>query len=219
MKTIKTLAVASLFTLPLQAQIMENFSFTPNLSVPDGNAVGVYDTQVVTSTQTSISSLTVTLNMTGDYNGDLYVYLQHGSGFSVLLNRPGRDNGSFLGYGDSGFDITLSGSAANDIHTYRTSVTPSPGLKLTGSWQPDGRDVNPSTVLSGSPRTAGLDLFQGLDPNGQWTLFAADLSNGGTSEITSWGLQITAVPEPQSIALVVGGVLLGFGLLRRKRNV
>jgi subtilisin-like proprotein convertase family protein len=56
--------------------------------------------------------------------------------------------------------------------------------------------------------------MNGLNPNGDWTLFVADLSTGETATVASWGLMITTaeiVPEPGSLALfVVGaGVLLG----------
>lgn len=35
-------------------------------------------------------TITVTINLTGGWNGDLYAHLVHESGFSVLLNRTGR---------------------------------------------------------------------------------------------------------------------------------
>ncbi|HTH48923.1 MAG TPA: hypothetical protein VMB21_15520, partial [Candidatus Limnocylindria bacterium] len=61
----------------------------------------------------------------GAYNGDYYVSLQHSSGFSVLLNRVGRGEGTghaqALGYGDNGFDVTFDDQAASgDIHIYRS---------------------------------------------------------------------------------------------------
>jgi hypothetical protein len=40
------------------------------------------------------------------------------------------------------------------------------------------------------PRTAFLSSFKGLDPNGEWTLFVADLSAGNISTLVSWGLNI-----------------------------
>ena len=33
----------------------------------------------------------MTLNLSGGWNGDLYAYLVHNSGFAVLLNRVGRN--------------------------------------------------------------------------------------------------------------------------------
>ena len=56
-----------------------------------------------------------------------------------------------------------------------------------------------------------FSLFNGLDPNGVWTLYVADVSSGGEGTLVGWGLQITTVPEPESAALVgIGLVLLVF---------
>ncbi|MDB6037206.1 MAG: peptidase and in kexin sedolisin [Verrucomicrobiales bacterium] len=211
----KTVLVASaLCAIPaLQAQVTENYSFSPNLAIPDGNATGVKDVQTISSSIASIADITVSLNITGDFNGDLAVYLRHDSGFTVLLNRVGVTGVNSFGYDDHGFDVTFRNDAAHDIHSYRDFSTTTAGAQVVGLWQPDARDGSPVT----GSRTATLISFQGINPNGDWTLFAADLQNGGsTSQVASWGMQITAVPEPQSIALVAGAGLLGFALWRRK---
>jgi len=51
--------------------------------------------------------------------------------------------------------------------------------------------------------------FNGLNPNGTWTLFFADLSGGDASTLVSWGLDIAAVPEPTTWALVGFGLMFG----------
>ncbi|HTG44993.1 MAG TPA: hypothetical protein VK633_10725, partial [Verrucomicrobiae bacterium] len=159
MKTKYILAAALLGLPALHAQILEPAqSFSPNLAIPDGNATGVFDSRTITSAITGIESITVTLNITGDYNGDLYLYLRHDSGFSVLLNRPGRDTGNLFGYADRGFNITLRDDAANDLHNYRNFSNPAGG-SLAGSWKPDGRKTDPSTVLAGGAATALLSSF------------------------------------------------------------
>ena len=131
-----------------------------------------------------ILKVTISLTISGDFNGDLYVQLTHGSGFSVLLNRVGRTSLNEFGYGDSGMDITLSDdAAAGDVHVYRTTLfgnenTPVAGM-LTGVWAPDARITDPDVVLNTDSRSATLSSFNGLDPNGTWTLFIADASGGG----------------------------------------
>ncbi len=145
------LVLATAFTV--QAQLVETYSFTtfgtePSLAIADGNASGVSDQRTLSSAITAIGSLTVSLDLSGEFNGDLYAYLRHDSGFSVLLNRAGRTEGDPAGYSDSGFTITLSDSALNgDIHNYRAVLTPAAGSPLTGAWQPDGRNVDPSVRL------------------------------------------------------------------------
>jgi hypothetical protein len=50
-------------------------------------------------------------------------------------------------------------------------------------------------------------------------LFFADLSADDQSTVTSWSLDITAVPEPTSVALVIFGVgFIGVGTVRIYRG-
>ncbi len=64
-------------------------------AIPDNDDVGFADTRTINVPDiTEIESVTVGLNFTGGWNGDLYAYLVHGSGFAVLLNRPGRSVGA-----------------------------------------------------------------------------------------------------------------------------
>jgi subtilisin-like proprotein convertase family protein len=165
--------------------------------IPDGNAVGLVSGLDVTTPITSISRVTVTLEIEGGFNGDLYAYLSHGAGFAVLLNRVGRTELDPTGHLDIGFSITLDDDAvAGDVHRYREALDwePLPG-PLTGTWQPDGRTTDPAEVLDTDPRTAMLASFAGLDPNGHWTLFVADADGGGEATLVRWGIRITGAPS------------------------
>jgi hypothetical protein len=96
---------------------------------------------------TAIGNVSVSLNLSGGYNGDRYAYLSHGNGFSVLLNRVGRVDQNEDGYGNPGFAVTLSAKVLLDIHEYQ-SLSPSynSGGQLTGVWAADGRNVDPATA-------------------------------------------------------------------------
>jgi subtilisin-like proprotein convertase family protein len=212
MKKILSLLVLMLGAQLLQAAIMENYSFTPNVAIPDGPSYGVADIHTISSSILNISSVEVTLNISGEYNGDLYGYLQHDSGFVVLLNRVGKTASNPYGYADTGFAVTLSTSGANDVHNYQNFFPSYNGSgQLTGTWQPDGRNADPSVVLDTSPRNTSFSSFNTLDANGDWTLFLADVYYGGTNWLNSWSLslsgEITPVPEPVNIALAVFAVL------------
>ena len=154
------------------------------------------------------------LSLAGGYNGDLYGYLMHGSGFTVLLNRVGRTGSAPLGYGDAGLNVTFDDEAVGpaDIHAYQSvsSYSVSGGT----AWRPDARDVNPATVLATDVRSAFLSSFVGGDPNGEWTLFVADLSGGEVSEVTSWGLVI-AVPEPGQVLVLIAAAAYTCGVRLR----
>src|SRR6185503_13708124 len=79
-------------------------NFAVGATIPDNNPLGLASTKFVATDVGILTDVNVSLTMTGGYNGDLYVYLTHGSGFSVLLNRVGRRTTDPLGYGDSGFN-------------------------------------------------------------------------------------------------------------------
>ena len=210
------------------------FNFSANLptplSIPDNSAVGTSQALAVTGITDAIQSIQVQLSLqshSGDtmFNGDLYVTLVHDGTEVVLLNREGRRAGFSAGYGDAGFNITLSDTAAADLHSYRltlngSDLTPlsageTPGA-LTGTWQPDGRTADPESVLTTSPRTTSLSLFSSTTANGTWSLFLSDLSPGATADLVSWNLSITTVPEPTHLVLAVGLSLITWAASRRR---
>ncbi|MBS0659570.1 MAG: PEP-CTERM sorting domain-containing protein [Verrucomicrobia bacterium] len=182
----------------------QTFSFSPNAAVPDGDLNGLALSQNVSTVITSILSVEVHLTLSGGFNGDLYAYLVHdtpgGTGFSILLNRVGRTTGSPFGYGDAGMTVTFSDLAATDIHSYQTLVDPGGSALSASTWQPDARDVNPLTAVQTDPRTAFLASFNGLDANGTWTLYLADVAPLGQSTVVSWGFTLHAIPEPSTVA-------------------
>ncbi len=180
----------------LQAQTIETYTFTTNRLVPDGNAAGLSDVRNINSAIGTITSLSVSFKLTGEFNGDLYVYLRHTSGYAVLLNRPGKTSGNAVGYADSGFNVTFQDGAAHDVHLYQNITTPTAGSPLTGTWQPDGRTNDPVNVTDSSARATALSSFNGLNAAGEWTLYVSDVESGGTNMLTEWSLQITGAAYP-----------------------
>ena len=182
-------------------------------AIPDGNVTGWSDTRTISGlTGGNITDLSVNLQFAGGYNGDYYVTLTHSSGFSVLLNRVGRTSGNGFGYGDAGVNITLADGVGADIHNYGGTG----GNQLTGTWQPDGRYIDPANALDTSARLNLLSQFNGLDPNGTWTLFIADMSGGDVGNLQSWGLNIS-VPDGGSTLVLLGLAVAGLGLVRARR--
>jgi len=186
--------------------------------IPDGSPVGLAVTATASGFGPTISDISVNLNIGGPspYNGDLYAYLSYGGVLVPLLNRVGVGTGNSFGYANTGFDVTLGSSGANNIHFYQNySPIYNGNGQLTGTWQPDGRTVNPGLASSSpgsfnAPGTVTFGALNGLNPNGTWTLFIADLSAGGQSQLVSWSLDITAVPEPVNVAL---GIFAGAFLI------
>lgn len=181
--------------------------------ITDDDAAGYSDTRTPSfSPGMVISKVTVTLNFSGGWNGDLYAYLTNGSGFAVLLNRPGRSAGQEDGSDTSGMSVTFDDAALFDLHD-RIDLL---GGSVTGTWQPDARDVNPLTVVTGDVRTAFLSSLNGQSASGPLTLFVADLSAGEVSTLDSWSMTVSAVPEPGGHLALAG--LVGGGLLLRRRG-
>ena len=111
--------------------------------------------------------------------GDYYAYLRHtradgvNQQTSVILNRLG---------------VTASdptGSLADGINAIFASAT---GANLATAVDPS------SGPLTGAYHASGLSALGEMDPNGTWTLFVADQSQGGTGRLAGWGLKLTEVP-------------------------
>src|SRR5689334_19406959 len=139
MKTFFTkipLVIASaLFSISASAnQIVATSS--PNLVIPDGDAIGLADSINLSTSINSISDVSVTLNVSDGYNGDFYAYLRHsdssGTAFSVLLNRVGVSAADYFGSSDSGFNIRLKDAVAVNVHDAAAG-----GAALNGTFRPD----------------------------------------------------------------------------------
>ena len=173
MNTLKLTTTIGLLTITAaSAWSQATSSFTNNTPtiVPDGNPVGVTEQFTVGGLSGSISDVQVQLDITGGFNGDLYAYLVSPTGqLSVLLNRVGLSAGNPVGYSDAGFNLTLDGQAANNIHYYQSGSYTIQGGQLTGTWAADGRNIDPQSsgsVFDGTSPTLGLNIYNGVDGGG-----------------------------------------------------
>jgi subtilisin-like proprotein convertase family protein len=166
--------------------------------IPDNTLAGVGYSLNFAATGFTVGDITVTLNLSGGYNGDIYAYLSHGSTLAVLLN-PITGAASSSGFSN----VTLTEGTGSSINT----VSGTAGQPLP----------------TGNYTASSLVSFNTTDPNGAWTIFFADMSPGDTSTLNSFSIGITAVPEPVNVALAMFGILLGgvalAGSLWRRRTV
>lgn len=230
MKRILTLVAAGMVWAGLATAQVQSTNITltgPTMTIPDNDPSGLALTYNLLGMGGTISNVTVSLDISGGYNGDLYAYLAGpNGGFSVLLNRTGVGTGagqSANGYADAGFNVTFSDTGAGGLQYYQSTGYPASlaGGQETGTWQPEGVTIDPqSSPAAFSAATSGntpLSSFDGTDPNGTWTLFLADLSAGSQSVLVTPTVTIITVPEPASLTLAaLGGMALL--LLRQSRQ-
>ena len=199
-KTLLTITTVLLTTLVSSAtlsyvnQTLTYGSGSAGLVIPDGSPVGVTSQMNFTANGTGnqMIDVTVGLNISGGYNGNLYAYLISPTGtLVVLMDQPG--SAPFYAAG-SGMTVTLDSSAGTGIQvaseTYRQI--------LSGTFAPLGSLSN--IAAPGANSGTG---------NGVWTLFFADLTRGGgQAYLDSWTLNLTVVPEPVPLALGLFVVML-----------
>lgn len=185
-------------------------TWTGPVVVPDNAPAGVSHTFVLSTGYQYTVLVTVELELTGGWNGDLYAYLEHNGQKAILLNRPGKTAGNYFGSGSTNLDVVFDDTAAEDVHI----GLPAFG-DATGSFQPDGRNVDPELVVETSARTQFLAIFQNVDPDGDWTLFVSDLSAGDEASIASATLNVTVIPEPAVGSLMLAA-LFGSAFVRRR---
>ena len=198
-------------------------SVTNNTVIPDANPVGITSALSVGGMIGGTTNITVNLNITGGFSGDLYAYLISPTGtMVVLVNRAGENSGNYFGYSDAGYNVTFDNSSTTNIHNYQTgSYTLNGSGQLTGTWATDSRTNSPlatPSAFNAAPNGNTLANYYGANPNGVWTLFVADLSGGGQSTLVSWGLSVVTVPEPQTWTIFGGGLAACWLMIRRRQK-
>src|SRR6266478_6079645 len=194
------LTLASGLTASAQTSVTST-NFTVGATIPDYDPSGLASAKIVATPIAYVTGLKVNVKLSGTFNGDMYCYLAHNGTNAILLNRVGRSPTSSLGYSDKGFDLKFDDASTNgDVHVYRTKLGGPISGPLTNSWVPDARRTSPTNVVSTDPRTAFLSAFDGMNPNGEWVLFVADMEAGDIYTLNNWGLEITGYTPPSIVS-------------------
>ena len=195
------------------AQLTFNYNFTTNTAVPDNGQIT--DTRTLNGIS-NFSNVVVRLNLTSPngndpmWLGDMYSTLTMGAGVrtAVLLNRPGLDNVNLFGSSLSALNVTLDDSITQpDGNIWGTTTG-------TGTYNSDGRlGVNPyaaGVAFSNGDRNNTLGALNGSAVSGnQFSLLMADTAQGGSAQLSSWGVSITgtAAGAGTTVAAGTGGTL------------
>lgn len=216
MNMLHFLGFSALSIIPCFGIIDLSFPVTP-VSIPDNDPTGIAFTVDVQNADPTITNVSLSLETSGGFNGDLYAYLSFGSDLAVLLNRPGVSSSNAFGFSDSGFDVTFSDAEpfAPDPHT-----TGGSGGPVSGTFGSDARGISPLSApadFDTAPRSISLSNFEGQNPNGIWTFFIADVSSGSVATIESVQLSIeTVIPEESTIGILFGLIALGVAIRRTR---
>lgn len=224
---LAAIAILWLTSAPATAGILFREAVGLGLEIPDGSLAGlVHALSITDAPNQPIAAVRVGLQLSSPANdgflGDLYVTLLHDTGYTVLLNRPGRTSSNPFGYSDGGpVEIVFADEALRDVHNYRSELAGGGVGRpltsgLTGLWAPTGRTADPFLVLDTDSRPAGLGSLAGLNANGSWALFLADVSSGGSYQLDGWSLEIVLVPEPATGAAILALGLLAWVWIRRR---
>jgi hypothetical protein len=228
-KTIAVLLFSGLLIAMPAATQAQSFVGGP-ITFNDGDGMGSsfpgtpYPSSIVVAgLGTSLSSITLTLtNFTrSSRTDDIDMVLIGPTGASLIVFS---DVGGLGGNGP--ITITLADGGGNPF-------LPDAGPLVGGTFRPTNESTaqdsfpgapagpygNPGGATAGVGPNTFATQFNGTNPNGTWRLYIVDdaaPTGGETGSISGWTLNITAVPEPATWALLVAGAgALAF--FRRKR--
>ena len=156
-----------------------------SVQVPTSGQANPYPSSITISNVIgSVAQMSVTLsNLTHSYPRDLDVLLVGPTGQSTMLMS---DNG-----GNGVTNVTLI------FHPGASTTVPDVGTLTSGIYKPSDSepgDIFPAPAPAG-PYVHDLNVFNGTDPNGTWSLYIIDDMAGDSGGISGWSLNI--IPGPK----------------------
>jgi hypothetical protein len=151
----------------------------------------------------------------------------------ILLVGP--TGATLLVFSDVGGNGGATGTLTFTLSDLAGSFLPDSGPLVSGTFKPTNESLAAETSFPGpapaapygNPGPGGgggsatlFSQFGNTNPNGTWSLYIVDDttgSGGETGSITSWSLDIVAVPEPSTWALGVAGAAALIIFSRRQR--
>lgn len=226
MITLRLLLASMVTSLGIVSTSQAGFftSTSGPLSIPDANTSVPYpltfNVAGVTGPVTNVS-LTLT-GYTHSFTNDVSMMLVGPTGAGMIVFSGGAINSV------TGINLTFmdGGAVWPTAPSNLTPGTYQPTIDINGVSRtfpapaPSIPGVNP---IGAAPGLSSFALFNGLDPNGTWSLYSADFVGGDSGSVTSVSLNITtldspsAVPVPPTAFAFVAG-LIGFVSARRFRK-
>ena len=134
----------------------------------------------------------------------------------------GPTGATFIVFSDVGGTGAATGPFTFVLSDAGATFLPDAGPFVSGTFKPTNESTaqdafpgapagpygNPGGVTAGAGPNTFASQFNTTNPNGTWSLYIIDDtggSGGETGSITGWSLDITAVPEPSTWALLIAG--------------
>jgi subtilisin-like proprotein convertase family protein len=180
------------------------------ITINDSGAASPYPSTIEVTDLSNITDVNVTLiGLTHTFPDDIYIALVGPTDASVVLMS------------DAGYSYSIT----NVILTFDNeapSELPNGSQIVSGTYRVSQYGY-PETLPAPAPSTSfgtDLSIFDGLDPNGTWSLFVFDDASLDSGSITlGWTLnfETAQVPIPGA-ALLLGSGLVGLVAVSRKRG-
>jgi len=151
------------------------------LSIPDPPATGVVNIQTVSGVVGTIADLNVDVKVDHTYTGDVEVRLEFNSVTAILISQLGTPLGGF-GCSTANFDVSLDDEATAGSIDNQCNLT-APAAVSPPSYVP--------TML--------LSDFDGMNPNGDWTIHVTDFASPDTGSLIRWSLHIGTLAGPNVV--------------------
>lgn len=147
----------------------------PNVGIPDGNSTGISNNITITESGT-IVDVNVIMSITHPWVGDLRVRLSDGPNTRTLFNQP---DGAIATCEGDNIDDNVADDEAPPNRTFQDHCSD------TGSAYTPG-----ATYRAGNPPSNSLlEVYDGTNINGTWTLTVSDLATDDTGTFNEWCLQ------------------------------
>jgi hypothetical protein len=140
---------------------------SPSLPIPDEDPTGVIDTMNIVDQGAMINNLTVIVQATHTWCGDLQFTLTHvdTATSADIIDRPGWSNG--FGCSGDDYDVALNDGNPNSVQQECAATVPAIAGDL-------------------SPYPDALAAFAGEAYGGDWTMTVADHYGGDTGTLDTW---------------------------------
>jgi hypothetical protein len=176
--------VSNIFGLGNTTIAAQSFTNPSSITIVDNTAASVYPSTITVSNLTgTITKVTATLRgLSHTFPDDIDILLVGPGGQKTLMASDGGGANAV-----NGVTLTFDDSAVSSL--------PDSGQITAGTYKPTNFDTN-SDVFPGpapaAPYVTNLATFNGLSPNGTWSLYVRDDAANDTGSITQgWSMTIT----------------------------